>query len=116
LRANGTWEGLPDCFECPNFSRAASLRSAVLLRNVLSCRVRFDRRNPVHGLQPQVVASRMKVDPPSIGPPDVEYVEGVRIKSPAVAGGALTAQALTMLLRWNCYRSLNCSRETPADL
>jgi len=58
----------------------------------------------------------MEVDPPSIGPADVEYVEGVRIKSPAVAGGALTAQALTMLLRWNCYRSLNCSREAAADL
>jgi hypothetical protein len=58
----------------------------------------------------------MEVDPPSIGSTNIEYVERVRIKSPAVAGGALTAQALTVLLRWNRYRSLNCSRETPADL
>jgi hypothetical protein len=58
----------------------------------------------------------MEVDPPSIGPADVEYVEGVRIKRSGVARGALTAQALAMLLCWNRYCSLNCSREAPSDL
>jgi hypothetical protein len=58
----------------------------------------------------------MEVDPPSIGPTNIEYVERVRIERSAVARGALTAQALAMLLRGNRYRSLNCSRETPADL
>jgi hypothetical protein len=58
----------------------------------------------------------MEVDLPSIGPPNVEYVERVRIERSAVARGALTAQGLAMLLCWNRDGSLDCSREAPADL
>ena len=58
----------------------------------------------------------MEVDPPPIGPPDIEYVKGVRIKSSAVARGALTAQALAMLLCRNRYGSLDGSGEARADL
>jgi hypothetical protein len=58
----------------------------------------------------------MEVDPPSVGPPNFEYVERMRIEGSAVAGGALTAQALAVLLCWNRDRSLNGSREARADL
>jgi hypothetical protein len=58
----------------------------------------------------------MEVDPPSVGAPNVEHIERVRIESSAVARGALTAQALAMLLRRNRYGSLDCSREARGDL
>jgi hypothetical protein len=58
----------------------------------------------------------MEVDLPSIGPPDIEHVERVRIEGSGVARGALTAQALAMLLCGNRYGSLDCSREARADL
>lgn len=58
----------------------------------------------------------MEVDPPSIGPANIEYVERVRIERSGIARGALTPQALAMLLGGNGYGSLDCPREARADL